>query len=153
MITPQQLDGYVGKSIAQMCPNGFVNSADNHAAHFVGHALGFGFGMTCQMMGQGKGPGATVRIQDLFQRCPSVGVWSLRPATFTTGLVFITAVANVNLTARTMKNVPRRHVGIFSSGFVWHYAARQDKVVKETPTQFARSYPAPDNAMFYGSIG
>jgi hypothetical protein len=153
MITAQQLDAYLGKSIAQICPNGFVSSAENHAAHFVGHALGYTFGMTCQIMAQSKGPGATVRIQDIFPKCPSIGAWSLRPASLTTGLVFVTAVTNVNLAARTMKNVPRRHVGIFSGGFIWHYADGQQRVVKQTATQFALYFPPPDNGMFYGTLG
>jgi hypothetical protein len=152
MITQPQLDAYVGKSIAQICPNGFVASADNHAAHFVGHALGFNSGMTCQIMGHGTGPGATLRIQDIFPRCPTVGVWSLRPSSLTAGLVFVTAVSNVNLAARVIKIGPRQHVGIFSGGFIWHYSNREQKVVKQTPTQFAQHYPPPDNAMFYGTM-
>jgi hypothetical protein len=58
----------------------------------------------------------------------------------------------VDLAAKVMNNVPRKHIGIFFGGFVWHYSNSQQKVVKQLPSQFALHYPAPDNAMFYGSL-
>jgi hypothetical protein len=152
MITQQQLNGYLGKSIAQICQNGFTSNADNHCAHFVSHVLGYKFGITCQIMGHGKIPGFSIRVQEIFPRCPSVGVWSLRPASLPTCLVFITGVSNVNLATKVMSNVPRKHIGIFFGGFVWHYSNSQHKVVKQSPAQFALHYPGPDNAMFYGSM-
>jgi len=152
MITQLQLNGYLGKSIGQVCQNGYANNADNHCAHFVSHVLGYRFGVTCQIMSHGKFPGVTLRVHDIFPKCRSVGVWSLRPASLPTCLVFITAVSHVNLATKVMSNVPRKHIGIFFNGFVWHYSNRQRKVVKETPAQFALHYPPPDNAMFYGSM-
>ena len=152
MITQHQLTGYLGKSIADICQNGYTSSHDNHCAHFVSHVLGYTFGVTCKMMGTGNGPAATLRVQELFPRCPSVGVWSLRNASLHTCLVFITRASNVNLAGKVMANVPRKQVGIFLGGAVWHYSNREHKVVKQTPAQFARHYPAPDNAMFYGSL-
>jgi hypothetical protein len=144
VITQQQLNGYLGKSIADICPNGFTSMHDNHCAHFVGHVLEYRFGVTCQVMGQGRVPGVSVRVQEIFPRCPSVGVWSLRPAALSTCLVFITRASNVNLSTKEM--------GIFFGGFVWHYSHNQQQVVKQTPAQFSHHYPAPDNAMFYGSL-
>lgn len=152
MVTHQQLDGYLGKSISQICQNGYASQNDNHCAHFVAHVLGYQDGMTCRIMGTGRAPGASIRVQEIFAKCRSVGVWSLRPASLTACLVFITAVANVNLSTRTINNVPRKHVGIFLGGMIWHYSNSQSKVVKQTPAQFARHYPAPDNAMFFGSM-
>jgi hypothetical protein len=152
MITQQQLGSYLGKSIVQICPNGFGSPADNHAAHFVAHVLGYQFGITCQIVSHGKRPGASIRVQDIFPRCPVVGVWSLRPASLQTCLVFITRVANVNLATKAMSSVPRKHIGIFFGGTVWHYSNSQHRVVKQTPAQFALHYTAPDNAMFYGSM-
>lgn len=152
MITQHQLDGYVGKSIGEICQSGYTSSADNHCAHFVAHALGYHFGVTCQIMGNGKGPGASLRVQEIFPKCPSVGVWSLRPASVQACLVFILRASNVNLAGKLMANVPRKHVGIFMGGFIWHYSNSQGKVVKQTPSQFARHYPSPDNSMFYGSL-
>src|SRR5688572_6751049 len=119
MLTQQELSGYLGKSIAEICSNGYTSELENHCAHFVSHVLGFRFGLTCQMMGGGKGPAANLRVQEIFARCPRVGVWSLRPSAMPTCLVFITSAANVNLAATMMANVPRKHVGIFLGGAVW----------------------------------
>jgi hypothetical protein len=152
VITPQQLDSYLGKSIDAICQNGYASSNDNHSAHFVSHVFGYKFSVTCQMMGSGKGPAATLRVQDLFSKCRSVGVWRLRPASLSTCLVFITRAANVNLAGKTMSNAQRQQVGLLVGGFVWHYSNKQHQVVRETPSQFARYYPSPDNAVFYGSL-
>jgi hypothetical protein len=152
MITQTQLTGYLGKSIADICQNGYTGIHDNHCAHFVSHVLGYRWGVTCQMMGTGKAPGAMLRVQELFPKCRSVGAWSLRPASLKTCLVFITRASNVNLSGKVMANVPRKHVGIFADGFVWHYSNSQQKVVRQTPSQFAQHYPSPDNAMFFGSL-
>ena len=101
---------------------------------------------------RGKGPAANLRVQELFPKCLSVGVWSLRPMPLITCLAFITKASNVNLAAKTMANVPRKHVGIYVGGFIYHYSNSQQKVVKQTPSQFALHYPSPHNAMFYGSM-
>jgi len=152
MITQQQLSEYVGKSIADICQNGYTSPAENHGAHFVSHVLGYAFGVTCRMTGTGKGPAAGVRVDDLFPKCKSVGVWSLRPASLTTCLVFVARAANVNLTAKSMTHAPRKHVGIFLGGVVWHYSTKHNKVVREAPSLFALHQPSPDNGMFYGSL-
>jgi hypothetical protein len=152
MVTQHQLQGYLGKSISQICQNGFASDHDNHCAHFVSHVLGYRFGLTCQMMGNGKVPGFNLRVQEIFPKCPSVGVWSLRPARLTTCLVFITKASSVNLTTKVIANVPRKHIGIYLGGFVWHYSNRDHKVVRETSSQFSHHYPTPHNAMFYGAM-
>jgi hypothetical protein len=152
MVTQQQLSGYLGKSIGQICQSGYTSDADNHCAHFVSHVLGYKFGVTCHMMGTPNGPAANLRVQEIFPRCAKVGVWSLRPATLSVCLVFITRASNVNLATRVMANVPRKHIGIFVGGVVWHYSNSQRKVVTQTPALFSTHYPAPDNAMFYGSL-
>ena len=152
MITQHQLSGFLGKSIADICPNGCTDENASHGAHFVSHVLGYKFGITCQMTGIVRGAAATLRVQDLFPRCPRVGVWSLRPSSMTTCLVFIMPASSVNLAARAMASVPRQHVGLLVNGFVWHYSNRQGKVVRQTPAQFSRHDPGPDNALFYGSL-
>ena len=152
MITQQQLDAYLGKSIGEICRNGYSSVADNHCAHFVAHVLGYSFGVTCRMMGNGRGDAATLRVQELFPRCKAVGVWSLRPASLQSCLVFMTRSGNVNLSSKVMANVPRKHVGIFLKGFIWHYSNSRQQVVRQTPSQFSIHYPSPDNAMFYGSL-
>jgi hypothetical protein len=152
VITQQQLDASVGNSIAAICPNGYTSHAENQSAHFVSHALGYRFGVTCQMTSHGREPGATIHIQELFQNCRAVGVWSLRPRSLSPCLVFITRAPSVNLGAKTMSNVPRQHVGIFMNGFIWHYSNSRQQVIKETPSQFRLQYPSADTAMFYGSL-
>lgn len=100
MITQQQLNGYLGKSIRDICQNGYTSDHDNHCAHFVAHVLGYQFGVTCSMMGTGTAPGATLRVQELFPKCGALGVWSLRPASLSVCLVFMTRASNVNLAAK-----------------------------------------------------
>jgi hypothetical protein len=152
VITQQLLDGYLGKAIGAICQNGYNSNHDNHCAHFVSHVLGYKFGTTCQLMGTGNGPAANLRVQEVFPKCPAAGVWSLRPATLSPCLVFITRASNVNLATKVMANVPRKHIGIYLNGFIWHYSNRLHKVIKETPSQFKLHYAPPDNAMFYGSL-
>jgi hypothetical protein len=152
VITAQQLDSYLGKSIGAICPNGYTTGADHHSAHFVSHVFGYNFGITCQMMGNGGAPGATIRLQDLFPHCKTAGVWSLRPASLSPCLVLITRASNVSLAAKSIANAPRKHVGIYTNGFIWHYSTSRRQVIRETPSQFKLHYPSPDNAMFYGSL-
>ena len=152
VITQQQLDSYLGKSIGVICPNGYTTNADQHSAHFLSHLLGYQFGVTCQMMSGGRVVGATIRVQELLSRCKSAGVWSLRPASLSPCLVFITRASNVNLAAKSMSQGPRRHVGIYMNGFIWHYSSARQQVIKEIPSQFKLYYPSSDNAMFYGSL-
>jgi hypothetical protein len=152
MLTHHQLAGYLGKPIGDICQNGYTSVHENHCAHFVSHVLGYRFGATCQMMGNGKGDPATLRVHELFPRCHSAGVWSLRPSSIRTCLVFITRASNVNLVNRTMANVPRKHVGIYFDGYIWHYSNSQQKVIRQMPAQFAQHYPSPDNALFFGTL-
>src|SRR5574339_820894 len=90
VITAQQLDSYLGKPIATICPNSYASPSEKHSAHFVAHVLGYNFGITCQMMSNSRGPGATIRLQELFSHCRSAGVWSLRPASLSACVVLIT---------------------------------------------------------------
>ena len=146
------LSTYLDKTIADICPNGYANDADNHGAHFVAHAMGYGFGATCLTMRRGNGFGANIRVQEIFPRCPTVGAWAARPVTMTTCLVFITNASNVNVATKVMSSVPQKHVGIYISGLIYHYSNSQHQVVQQTPEQFSHHYAAPDNAMFYGSL-
>jgi len=152
MVTAQVLDTYLGKHIRDICGNAYANDNDNHCAHFVSHVLSLSFGVTCKTMGSGKGPGANIRVQEVFARCPKVGAWAMPPPVAQNCLVFITNPGNVNVGAKVMHNVPRKHMGIYTAGFVWHYSNIAHKVVKQTPDEFSHHYPPPDNAMFYGTI-
>jgi hypothetical protein len=152
VITEHQLGGYLGKSMADICQNGYVSPSENQGAHFVAHVLGYGFGMTCAMTSAGKAPGATLQARELFSRCRKVGAWSLRPAAVRACLVFISRASDVSLSSKAMANAPRTHVGILLDGYIWHYSKNLQKVVREPPSQFARHYPAPDNALFFGTL-
>jgi hypothetical protein len=153
MLTKQQLDNYKGKGIRDICTHQYVNDADNHCAHFVSHALGFSFGFTCKgMTGKGEGKGASIRVYELFARCPEVGNWDDKKAILTSCLVFITASTNVDLKKKRMTNVPRKHVGIFLNGTIWHYSNTRDHVVTQTPDQFRHHYVGPEYKLFYGTF-
>ena len=152
MVTTVDMDALLGREITRICPVGYTNRNDNHCAHFVSHVLGYQFGFTCRGMVDGPGTPATIRVHELFSRCPSVGAWDARPPTLNRCLVFITKASNVNTATKTMTNVPKKHVGIFVDGNIWHYSNTRDQVVKQTPSEFSRHYAAPHNAMFFGAM-
>lgn len=145
--------GLLGRHIRDICPLGYANDADNHCAHFVSHVLGYQFGATCRTMVHGTGTPGSIRVQEVFARCLSVGNWSDVPVPLFWGLVFITNPRNVNTSAKSMVNVPRKHVGIFIGGArtVYHYSNSRGQVVFQTPVDFSHHYPAPDNAMYWGA--
>lgn len=153
MPTEIELNAFLGKHISAICPNGYQSNSDNHCAHFVSHVLGYQFGVTCRTMSRGTGAAATIRVQDLFTNSLQVGPWNELPFPLVWGFVFITNARNVNVARKTMVNVPRKHVGIFCGGLrrIWHYSNSQRKVISQTPQEFSNHYPAPDNAMFWGS--
>lgn len=108
IIQKHQLDDYVGKSIAQICQNGYTDTGDNHCAHFVSHVLGYDFAFTCREMVKGaKSPGASLRVHDLFERCAKVGQWADLPKSVNACLIFVTDDKNVDLRNQRMRNVPR----------------------------------------------
>jgi hypothetical protein len=148
MITQQQIERDLGKSIAQICPNGFAGV--NQSAHFVAHVLDLRLGVTCQIMGHGRFPGVSVRVEDIFSRCPSAGVWSLRPGAMSTCLVFVTRASSVSLAAKVMASAPHAHMGLFVNGLIWHHSDSQRKVVRHTPGELVAHYPG--QSMFYGSL-
>jgi hypothetical protein len=151
-ITLEDLQKFEGERIDAICDCAYHNNAENHCAHFVSHALGLHFGFTCKNM-TGKGAkGANIRVQEIFARCCQVGKWSDRPAHLMVCLAFVTSVKNVNLAIKQMDNVPKKHIGIYNFGSIWHYSNTADKVVKQSPEQFARHYAGSDIGVFYGEI-
>lgn len=146
------LRSYLGRHISTICDVGYADNSDNHCAHFVSHVLRYNFAPTCRTMVYGSGVPASIRVQLLFANCVQVGVWENLPTPLFWGLVFITNRLNVNLETQFMRNVPRKHVGIFVGGSrqIYHYSNRRRQVVSQTPEEFSRHYPAPDNAMFWG---
>jgi hypothetical protein len=139
-----------GKSIDAICDCAYHNHNDNHCAHFVSHALDLGFGCTCKSM-TGKGrKGVNIRVHEIFQRCRRVGEWSERPPNEAVCLAFVTDKGNVDLRKKRMKNVPKKHVGVYCFGSIWHYSNRERKVVKEAPERFEKHFLGNNIGLFYG---
>jgi hypothetical protein len=73
VINISMLNGYVGKHISQICPNGYDANNIWHCAHFVAHALDIMVGTKCTNIVHGPGPGASIRVNEIFNDwCPKV---------------------------------------------------------------------------------
>lgn len=151
-ITRDDLKKLEGRNISDICANGYHNSKDNHCAHFVSHVLGFSFGYTCkQLTGRGES-GANVKVQEIFSMCPQVGKWRNR-GNVDPCLVFVIHPLEVNVALKEMNNVPRKHIGIYVNGTIWHYSNSRDKVVTQKPEEFVKHYPSvPEAVLFFGSL-
>jgi hypothetical protein len=148
-----KLSQFLNKTIADLCNNNFTATADNHCAHFVCHVLELDSGFDCKTYKNGSHPGSCIRVQELFPECPQVGKWDNAPQGMK--IVFVTDKSNVDLTAHTMRNVPRKHVGIFSDGNVYHYSNTQDIVIRQTPPQFLarfQSFYGGNQGLFFGTF-
>lgn len=148
-----KLEATLGMTISDFCRNGFTDSDDNHCAHFVCHVLNIDSGYTCRAHMRGKQRGACLRVQELFERCPQVGPWGSQPQGMC--LVFVTDRANVDFSNHVMRNVPKKHVGIFSNGFIYNYSNVKDKVVKQEPAAFLDRFKATyggNQALYFGSL-
>lgn len=110
-------------------------------------------GYDCKTHKNGSHPGACLRVHELFAECPEVGNWNDAPQGMK--IVFVTDKSNVDLTAHTMRNVPKKHVGIFSNGDVYHYSNSQDIVIRQTPTDFLARFQAfygGNQGLFFGTF-
>lgn len=148
------LKQYLNNHIKKICSNGFHKNGDNHCAHFVSHVLGFRFGYKCiNMTGKGEQSGAaSIRVHEVFAKCPQVGKWEEKPNNIDFCLAFVTGAANVNLQAKTMQNIPKKHIGIHHNGMIYHYSNSRNKVVSQTPEAFSKHYHGNDIAVFYGTM-
>jgi hypothetical protein len=148
---------WVGKNIKEICTNEYINNAHNHCAHFVAHAKGYAHGYTCfKQTGKGTGPGASIRVNELFMKCPEVGTWDKKSTALTSCLAFITNASNVDVPKKAMTDHPQKHIGIFDSGLIYHYSNGDDKVISDTPAAFERKfkqkYSGPAVTLFYGKF-
>lgn len=148
------IEQFLGETISDICSNGFHKKEDNHCAHFVSHILGFRFGYRCiDMTGQGsKDDSANIKVHQVFSKCPGVDTWTNKPPGLTFCLAFITSSSNVNLKKRKMINHPKKHIGIFHNGMIYHYSNSKDKVVKQTPVAFSKHYTGSKITVYYGAI-
>ncbi|WAD28840.1 hypothetical protein OS670_21350 (plasmid) [Pseudomonadaceae bacterium T75] len=148
-----KLSDTLGKSITDFCQNGFSDPDDNHCAHFVCHVLSLDVGYSCRTHTGGKRPSACIRVQELFSVCPQVGNWGDTPQG--TCLVFVTDRANVDLADHVMRNVPKKHVGIFSDGVIYNYSNKQDIVVRQPPEAFLERFKntyGGNQALYFGTL-
>jgi len=127
-----ELDGYVGNNISQICPFGFTNEAHgtNHCAHFVAHLLNLSFGFTCH----GRN-GATLRVNEIYNRCADRGDWSSLPIPLNYTLIFATQPTNMGHDG-TMMDGRNKHMGIWSFPYVYNYSTMARQVLKELVPDF-----------------
>lgn len=148
-----RLSETLNKTIEDFCRNNFTGTRENHCAHFVCHVLEMDSGYDCKTHKNGSHLGSCLRVQELFAECPQVGNWNNAPDGMK--IVFVTDKSNVNLTAHTMRNVPKKHVGIFSDGHVYHYSNSQDIVIRQTPRDFLsrfQNFYGGNQALFFGTF-
>lgn len=167
LVSPSMLDLLAGRSMADICPNGFtkVEPGKSHCAHFVSHVLGVTTGGTCHMMG---GPrvswGASMRVNELFEACPTRGFWQDKPPALVTCLVFVLLHQYTKAGAwrsvmsrdgqRMVGYVRSRHVGIHHEGQVWHFRNGKNQVVNQPLAVFRKRY-SPNREpcdLLYGSF-
>ncbi|MCC6143756.1 MAG: hypothetical protein IT368_08105 [Candidatus Hydrogenedentes bacterium] len=145
---------HIGAHISAFCRNGVIDDRTNHCAHYVCHALGLDIGFTCRNWRGGSHPGAGLRVHEIFAACPRVEAGNASPPPGPC-LVFVTRPENVDLPHKRMRNVPRKHVGIFSAGQVFHYDNNQNQVVCQPITDFLACFQqryGPGQALYYGSV-
>lgn len=143
-----------GCGISAICPNGFVSPEASHCAHFVGHVLGLSFGCTCGALTGSGGPAANVRVHEIFARCSQAGPWKDRPAGENC-LVFVSRPSIFDVTARTMVNIPKKHIGIVCGATVYHYTSSRDCVEDRTIAGFLAHFDevyGEGQALYFGLI-
>ncbi len=161
---PANLSSNLNQHISHLCPFslGKLNNR-NHCAHFVSHVMGYDFaGSTCKNLTyadkQRSEKGAVIRVNNIFNRSKEIGLLSNKPAALVECLIFVTLASNVtDYSGRySMRDHPRKHIGILANGKVWNYSNGQDKVVAEPlsafETRFRSAYHTSGDAVefFYG---
>ena len=150
------LQGYVGKSISDICSNGFASPTQNHCAHFVSHAHGIKLGMLCgDMTFNTKKTGASIRCDEIYNRLMAKGKWDDKP-TFSDGLLIFVLSAR-NVMSGIMANIPQKHVDIHFGGRVYNFSNSHHKVVADASvdafhSKFKHSYAGKDISLFFGVV-
>jgi hypothetical protein len=157
MLTEALLNTYLNRHISAVCPNGFADDDDNHCAHFVNHVLNLSFGVNCRgavAPKARKGTGSNLRVQETFARCPNVRELLECPKSIE-ALIFVSAPHNFMKQrdgTMALNNVPKKHIGLFLDGVVWHYSNSQRKVITQTLDLFIHHYPRQENALWVGDL-
>ncbi|NML16547.1 hypothetical protein [Azohydromonas caseinilytica] len=153
-ITAAQLESHVGKSMADLCSNGFTSTSQNHCAHYVSHALGLRLGLLCgDMAFATRRTGASIRCDEVYNRLEQRGPWAERPRADDGLLIFV--LSRRNVVDGVMQNVPQKHVGIHFGGKVFNFSNGQHKVVADPTVEqfhakFRGLYAGGDIELFYG---
>ncbi len=147
-------ENYLGAPIDQICGNNFHSYSENHCAHFIGHLTDLDFEYSCKSYKGGNKKGANIRVHEIFAKCPKVGLFKDLNVDVPV-LVFITSKSNVDLQKKKMANVPRKHIGIYIDGQIYHYSNTMEKVVKWSPDKFKSTFQRVykgHQELFYGLI-
>jgi hypothetical protein len=154
-MTERNLELYLGKNIAAICPFKYVGK--NNCAHYVGHVLNLQIGILCSLTRR-KQPGrASIRVNDIYNSLTSRGLWSKKPVIGGDQnlLVFITSASHVN-TVGLMNDNPQKHIGIFVGDKVYNYSNTHHRVVADTVDAFFAKidaeYDDDDIALYYGVV-
>ncbi len=154
MTLNEKLESIVGLPIENICKNKFHDHNENHCAHFVSHIIEFEKSYNCKQYKGGNNKGANIRVHEVFESCPLVGNIGDVPSG-TDYLVFVTEENNVDVPNKKMGNIPQKHIGIFSSGFIYHYSNTEEKVCKWTKTKFLDTFQKlykGNQKLFFGLI-
>jgi hypothetical protein len=120
----EDLNEYVGKDIKDICDTGYDAANINHCAQFVSHVLGIKVGMICGNMKYAtKGKGASIRVNEIYNKCSEKGEWVKRPICTDFCLAFATLPSNFENSE--MGDHPRKHIGIFLKDTIWHYSNKK----------------------------
>jgi hypothetical protein len=163
-ITTANLTAEVGKTVAQFCTCGYVDTHQNHCAHFVSHVLDIEVGLLCGSMAWGtRGRGVSLRVNQVFNSLTTRGRWddaSQLPTPLARSnafLMFATIPGNI-ADARgvlTMGSHHLKHVGIYRGGTVWNFSNNHahPQVISETAAAFRQRLAGVYGAgtqFFYG---
>jgi hypothetical protein len=152
-IKTNALETYVGLNINDICPNCYAPA--NNCAHFVSHVLNLQIhgALTCKDMTKGAITGACLRVDDIYNYCDQAGPWEDRPSNNLAMLAFI--ASNGVDSNNCMVKVPFKHVGVYSSGYIYHHAGggAQGKVYKHWSEKWLSwmSYPK-GSKMYFGIL-
>jgi hypothetical protein len=153
-VSLSDLQGYVGKSIGQICNNRFTTTSQSHCAHVVSHILDIHIATLCgDMTYDTRRTGATIRCDELYNGLVRKGPWDQKPTPCNGLLIF--CISARNFVGGQMMNVRQKHVGIHHSGIVLNYSnAHQKVVVDHSVEAFLKKldaiYDANDISLFYG---
>lgn len=141
---PPALPPFLGKTIDKICQRSIIrDKAANHCAHFVSHVMEYdSLPHTCKNQSTADkllpDKGAALRVNEIFNVAPEVGHWADRPLGLTSCLIFATISGNMRECgdALSMDEHPRKHVGIYRNGVIWHYGLTRYGVVKDQEMMF-----------------